>query len=119
MVENNSSNILWNFWIQNDHVVIKNKPDIIVVDNINKTANMIEIAVLNDYSICNERLQKIQAYANLSGEIKTLWNLNKVQTTPIIFGAIGTFYNKFDNDISKLGLMNHKFRVEEAKRLPC
>ena len=79
--------------------MINNKPDIIVVDKINKTANLTEVAVSNDYNICNKRLQKIRAYANLSGGIKTLWNLNKVQITLVIVGAIGTFYKKFDDDI--------------------
>ena len=53
----------------------------------------------------------------MSGEIKTLWNLNKVQITPAIVGAMGTFYKKFDHDISKLGLMKYKFRVEEAQKI--
>ena len=70
--ENNSTKILWNFSIQTDHEVTNNKPDIIVVDKINKTANLIEVAVPNDYNISNKRLQKIRAYTNLSGEIKTL-----------------------------------------------
>ena len=55
-------------------------------------------------------ISAIRAYRNLSGEIKTLWNLNKVQITPVIVGALGTFYKKFDDDISKLG-------VEEAKKI--
>ena len=58
----------------------------------------------------------IRAYTNLPGEIKTLWNLNKVQITLLIVGTMGTFYKKFD-DISKLGLMNYKFRVEEAQKI--
>ena len=61
-------------------------------------------------------ISAIRAYRNLSGEIKTLWNLNKVQITLVIVGAMGTFYKKFDDDISKLGLMNHKFRVEESQK---
>ena len=40
-----------------------------------------------------------------------------MQKTPVIVGAVGTFYKKFDDDISKLGLMNHKFRVEEAQKI--
>ena len=78
-----------------------------VVDKINKTANFIEVAVPNDYNICNKHLQKIGAYTNRSGEIKTLQNLNKMQITLVIVGAIGRFYKMFDDDISKLGLMNH------------
>ena len=27
------------------------------------------------------------------------------------------FYKKFDDDISKLGLMNHKFWIEEAQKI--
>ena len=114
---NNSTKILWNFLIQTDHEVIKNKPDIIVVEKINKTANLIEVAVPNDYNICNKRLQKIQAYTNLSGEIKTPWNLSKMKITPVIAGAMGTFYKKFDDDILKRGLMNHKFRIEKAQKI--
>ena len=43
--------------------------------------------------------------------------MNKVQITPVAAGAMGTtgtFYKNFNDDISKLGLMNHKFRVEGA-----
>ena len=98
---------------QTDHKVISNKPDITVVDKINKKANLIEVAVPNDYNICNKCLQEIRAYTNLSREIKTLWNLNKVQITPIIAGFMETFYNKFDDDISKPGLTNHNFGAEE------
>ena len=103
--------------IQTDHEVINNKPDIIVVGKINKTATLIEVAVPNDCNICNKRLQKIRAYTNLSGEIKALWNFNKVQWTLVIVGATWTFYKKFDDDISELGLMNHKLRVEEAQKI--
>ena len=88
-----------------------------MVDKINKTANLIEVAVTDDYNICNKRLQKIRAHTILSGEIKTLWNLNKVQITPIIVDTMGKFCNKFDVDISKLGLTNHKIRAEEAKKI--
>ena len=62
-------------------------------------------------------ISAIRAYTNLSGEIKTLWNLNKVQITLVIVAAMGTFYKKNDDDISKLALMNQKFRVEEAQNI--
>ena len=88
-----------------------------MIDKINKTANLIEIAVPNDYNICNKRFQKIRAYTNLSGETKALQNLNKMQITPIIVGTMGTFYDKFDDDISKPSLTNQKFRAKEAQKI--
>ena len=69
VVENNSIKIMWNFPIQTDHEVINNKPDIIVMDKLNKTANLIKVAVPNDYNICNKRLQKIRVCTNLPSEI--------------------------------------------------
>ena len=87
------------------------------MDKINKTANLIEVAVPNDYNICNKLLQKIQAHADLCGKIKTIWNLNKVHITSIMVGAVGKFYNKFDDDISKLGLTNHRFQAKEAEKI--
>ena len=117
VAKNNSTKILWNFSIQTDHEVINNKPDIIVVDKINKTANLIEVTVSNNCNICNKRLQNVRAYTNLSGDINTLWNLNKVQITPVIVGAMGTFYNKLDDNISNFGLVNHKFRVQKAQKI--
>ena len=60
---------------------------------------------------------KIRAYTILSGEIKVLWNLNKVQIIPIIVGAMGTFCNKLDENILRLGLANHKFQVDKAQNI--
>ena len=46
VTENNSTKPLWTFSIQTDHEVINKKPDIIVVESTNKTANLVEVAVL-------------------------------------------------------------------------
>ena len=62
-------------------------------------------------------VSKKYEHIQLSCEIKTLWNLNKVQITPIIVGNMGTLYNKFDDDISKLSLTNHKFQAEGAQKI--
>ena len=43
--------------------------------------------------------------------------MNNVLITSIIVGAMGTLYNKFDDDFSKLGLVNRKFRAEEAQKI--
>ena len=50
-------------------------------------------------------------------------NFNKVQLTPAVVGAMGKFCQKvlpevlIDDAISKRGLMNHRFRVEEAQKI--
>ena len=54
------------------HQKVERYCDEIDHDQVTKTANAIEVAVPNNCNVCNKRLQKIRAYANLSGEIKTL-----------------------------------------------
>ena len=88
-----------------------------MVDKINKTANLIDVAAPNNCNIYNKRLQKIRAYTNMSGEIKILWNLSRVQISLIIIGAMRMFLGKFDDGISKLGLTKHKFRAKEAQKI--
>ena len=56
------------------------------------------------------------AYTNLWGEIKKLWNLNKVQTNAIVVDSMRKFCKKVDDSISNLGLTNQKFRAEEVKK---
>ena len=102
--ENEHIKILWNFPVQTDHEIRHHKPDIILINKLTRTAAIIDIAVPNDYNIARKRLDKLRAYTDLSVEIKTLWNLTKVQIIPIIIEASGTFYNGFDGDIKKLSL---------------
>ena len=42
---------MWNFPIQTDHEVISNNPDIIVMDKINETANLIDYKVTTTSAI--------------------------------------------------------------------
>ena len=86
--------------------------------NKNKNeANIIDIAIPNDYNIAQKRLEKIRNYTNLSIEIKTLWKLLKVKITPIIIGAMGTMFKEFNKDIEKLELINNKFDKFEGQKI--
>ena len=42
---------MWNFPIQTDHQVINNNPDIIVMDKINETADLIDYKVTTTSAI--------------------------------------------------------------------
>ena len=115
--QNDRVRILWNFPVQTDHRLQHNKPDIIVIDKVNKTANIIDVAIPIDYRIAQKRLEKLRKYSDLSTEIKTLWRLSKVQITPIIVGAMGCMFKSFDKDIEKLNLERHKFDKFEAQKI--
>jgi len=115
--ENDRVKILWNFQVQTDHRLQHIKPDIMVVDKTNNEANIIDVAIPNDYRIAQKRLEKIRNYTDLSTEIKTLWRLSRVRITPIIIGAMGSMFNQFDRDVEKLNLEKHKFDKFEAQKI--
>ena len=115
--ENERVKILWNFRIQTDHTIRNIKPDIVVIKKAQKEANIIDVAIPNDYNICQKRFEKMRNYTNLSGEIKTLWKLSKVKITPIIIGAMGTIYKQMDKDIDKLELVDSKFDKFEVQKI--
>lgn len=117
IVENDRVKILWNFQVQTDHHLRHIKPDIIVVDKTKNEANIIDVAIPNDYRIAQKRLEKLRNYTDLCAEIKTLWRLSKVRITPIIIGAMGIMFQKFDKDIEKLNLQRHKFDKFEAQKI--
>ena len=104
VIESESVKVLWNFTIQTDHEIAHNRPDITLVDKRSMTAYLIDIAVPNDIYIAERRLDKIRNYTNLANEIKTLWQLRKVDIIPIVIGATGMFYHGLDDDLKKLDI---------------
>ena len=45
MIENDKAKILWDFQIQTDKMVVANQPDIVMVDNWDKKAVVVDVAI--------------------------------------------------------------------------
>lgn len=54
MGDSTEANILWNFHIQMNRQVLASQPDIMIVDEEQKTVVMINVAVPNDSKIMRE-----------------------------------------------------------------
>ena len=64
---------------------------------------MIDVSVPNDNNIIAKTAEKLMKYRDLEIEIKKCWGLKKVETIPIIMGALGTVstsHKKFLTEIS-------------------
>ena len=116
VIENNKVKVLWDFPIQTDHEVRHHKPDIVVVHKETRTATIIDIAVPNDTNIATTRMEKIRRYIDLAVEIKTLWELRKVDVVPIVIGATGMIHNGFNEDLQKIGI-HHEFDKRLAQKI--
>jgi ABC-type uncharacterized transport system substrate-binding protein len=72
-----------------DKQINANRPDIILIDCLNSTTYLINIAVPNTHSLINSYSEKINKYQQLAEEIKRLWKQQGVQVIPVIITVTG------------------------------
>lgn len=60
--------ILWDFQIQMDRQVLANQLDIVVGDNEQKAAVVIDVAVPSDSNIMKKEYEKLEKYQDLKEE---------------------------------------------------
>uniref|UniRef100_A0A1X7UR25 Uncharacterized protein n=1 Tax=Amphimedon queenslandica TaxID=400682 RepID=A0A1X7UR25_AMPQE len=88
-MENDSVKILWNFMIQCDNYIEHRKPDIVVIDKIEKKCLIIDVAIPGDNRIMKKEEEKVEKYKELRQEIIKLWKMKKVVVVPIVIRALG------------------------------
>lgn len=59
-MENDRAKILWDFQIQADKQVMANQPDIVVMDKVDKSAVVIDVAVHKDSNIRKKECEKVE-----------------------------------------------------------
>ena len=88
VVENDQAKVLWDFYLHTDKQVIANRPDIVVVDKINRTTTIIDIAVPSDFNIKVKEIEKVEKYQALREELERTWRTTAV-VVPVVVGALG------------------------------
>ena len=102
VLENESSNFLWDFQINTDHTIIASKPDIIFQGKKTNKLYIIDIAIPADTNVIKKRIEKLDKYIDLSIEIKQLWNVSEVLVIPIVICATGVISKSFKQDLEKI-----------------
>ena len=88
VLENDTHNLLWDFYIQTDHLISARKPDLIIINKKKRTCKIVDFAVLTDHRIKLKENEKKDKYLDLARELKKLRNMN-VTIVPIVSGAFG------------------------------
>ena len=97
-------NILWDSYIHTDKKVGSNKPDIIIHNAEEKECMIVDVAIPMCRNIVRKEAEKITKYRDLEIELKKSWGLKRVQTIPIVIGALGSvtgFNGTYLDKISK------------------
>ena len=101
-IDKNNHTIMWDLPIITDARVPHNQPDIIIHDRTKKTCLIIDIAVPQEINVIKKTAEKIRKYKQLEIEIQRCWNLQRVQTIPIIIGALGTVTKSIEKYIETI-----------------
>ena len=73
---------------------LKNKSDIIILDNEKGTGVLIDAAISADRNVIKKEAEKILKYKDLTILIYRVWNV-KTKVTSVIMGANGTISKSF------------------------
>ena len=73
--------MLWDFRIQTDHQIEHNRPDVVVLDKIERSCYVIDIACPFDARVLEKEKEKVEKYQELKREIWKIWSCRKVTWT--------------------------------------
>ena len=89
VLENNTHKLLWDFYIQTDHLISARRPDLIIINKKKRTCKIVDFAVPANHRIKLKECEKKDKYLDLARELKKLWNM-KVTIIPIVIDAFET-----------------------------
>ena len=114
ILESKTHKIYWDRTIITDKTIKHNRPDITLIDKINKSTTLIDIAVPNTHNLKDTYTEKIRKYTDLSIEIKKQWQMNTVKIVPIIISATGIIPKSLIQNLEAIGI-EQKTYIEMQK----
>ena len=113
VLENEDYQILWDFSIQNDHVIEAWRPDFVVVDKKERSCKIIDFAVPGDSGIEEREKDKIEKYQDLGRELQKIWNV-KVRIIPLVVGSLGAIPKQFGERLKQIGITVGAVQVQKT-----
>ena len=89
---------------QCDNLILERRPDIVIVNKMEKTAIIIDVAIPGSKIIIDKEKEKTEMYQNLKWEIQRLWNLKKIDVIPVALQALGSVRKSFEKYVEKIGI---------------
>ena len=102
--ENVNHKLIWHMNFQCENVIVERKPDIVIINKMEKAAIIIDVAIPDDKRIIYKVKEKIEKYQNLKGEIQRFWNLEKIDEIPVSLEALGSVTKNFQKYADKIGI---------------
>ena len=93
--------------------VKKNKPDIVIWNQQDKTCKIVEVSVPLDMNLRQAREDKESKYIPLISQLQQMYRGYKYQVIPILTGALGSIPQGLKKNIERIGIQ--KSRITTVK----
>eukprot|EP00957_Ditylum_brightwellii_P036744 2782592-Ditylum_brightwellii.AAC.1 len=85
-----------------NHAVSANRLNLLILDEEQKTALLINVTCPMDINIVSTAAKKHQKYKDLEIAMNEQFRLHKIQTVPIVIGALDTLCQNLDTNLAKV-----------------
>ena len=116
VIENEQVKLLWDFTIQTDNTIQARRPDLVIINKIEKTSHIIDVAIPGYERVLAKETEKIEKYDELRRELERLWKV-KAKVAPIITDALGTVTRNLDSYLKEIGV-NVMLQLIQKSALP-
>ena len=103
VTENEECKILWDFNVQMDHVNEARRPDMIIIDKVEKLCQIVDFAVPYDTKVNTKEVEKIEKYQDLARELRNLLDM-KMSIIAVIDGELGTTLKNICKRMEYIGI---------------
>ena len=90
------------------------KPDIVIRNQQDSSALIIDVSVPNDYGLNRAEREKITKYQDLKNALKEEWELKSIEIIPIIIGATGLCKDNLQLYLDAIPGRPKKYQVQVA-----
>ena len=104
MCESTNNKLLWDFKIHTENKIEYNKPDIVILDKIERKFLIVDVACALDIGVKGKEKEKIENYQYLKRELKRIWKLSGVTVVPVIIGTLGTVSRDTEKWLAEIGV---------------
>ena len=111
VLENNTHKMYWNRSIITDRTTTHNKPDITLIDKLNRNTFLIDIAIPNSNNLQSKYTEKIDKYLPLAEETRQMWHQNKTIIVPIIISTNGIIPKSLNHSLKTIDLDTNIYKT--------
>ena len=104
VLDNGHITLYWDRPITTDRTVVANRPDIVVIDRLERRTMIVDLTIPHDENLVKAEKEKQIKYLDLAHEVRGMWNMNSVIIVPIVVTANVLIAKSFDDHLSKLSL---------------